>query len=249
VSQFDGLGNAYEQSAEMAYRDHAEHPSMRRAIGDVTGQAVLDLGCGTGLYTRRLAQWGAARVVGIDVSDGMLATARAQEHDDPVGVEYLYRDAAHPSPHGDPALDGQFDLVSSVYVLCYAPTRNELLGLFTTARRALSQAGQRCVAMTLNSGFNRDRDYYSRYGLTLTLTEEGEGGPVVLDVTTPGDKIHVTLHWWSKEMYEDSAAQAGFGDVSWTTVAVSEQGLTQFGRDFWNPWLAAPPVVILTATV
>jgi toxoflavin synthase len=249
VSQFDGLGNAYEQSAEMAYRDHAEHPSMRQAIGDVTGQAVLDLGCGTGLYTRRLAQWGAARVVGIDVSDGMLATARAQEHDDPVGVEYLHRDAAHPSPHGDPGLDGRFDLVSSVYVLCYAPTEKELLGFFTTARRSLSRAGQRLVAMTAGTEYNRQPGYYSRYGLSFTPTEEGEGRPIVLDVSTPGDKIHVTLFGWSKERYEACAGRAGFRDVSWATVTASEQGLTRFGRDFWHPWLAAPPVVILTATV
>jgi toxoflavin synthase len=249
VSQFDALGEAYVQSAEMAYREHAEHHSMRQAIGDITGQAVLDLGCGTGLYTRRLAQWGAARVVGIDASDGMLATARAQERDDPMNVEYLQRDAAHPGPNGDPALDRQFDLVSSVYVLCYATTKNELLGFFTTARRALSRAGQRCVAMTLNAEYNRDRDYYSRYGLTFTQAGQGEGSPVVLDVSTPGEKIHVTLFWWSKEMYEDCAAQAGFRDVSWTRLTVSAQGLAQFGSAFWDPWLAQPPVVILTATV
>jgi SAM-dependent methyltransferase len=249
MSQFDALGDAYTQSAALAYREHAEQYSMRQAIGDVSGLSVLDLGCGTGLYTRRLAQWGAARVVGIDVSEGMLATARAEEHEEPLKIEYLHRDAAHPSPKPDPALDGQFDLVSSVYVLCYAATRGELAGFFTTARRSLSAAGKRLVAMTLDTGYNREPGYYSPYHLALTPTEEGEGRPVVLDVSTPGGKIHVTLYWWSKNTYADCAAQAGFTDISWTKVTVSEYGLAQFGRDFWDPWLTVPPVAILTATV
>ena len=249
MSQFDALGDAYTQSAALAYREHAEQYSMHQAIGDVAGLSVLDLGCGTGLYTRRLAQWGAARVVGIDVSEGMLATARAEAHEGPSKIEYLQRDAAHPSPKPDPALDSQFDLVSSVYVLCYAATRGELAGFFTTARRSLSPAGKRLVAMTLNTGYNRERGYYSPYHLALTPTEEGEGRTVVLDVSTPGGKIHVTLYWWSQHTYADCAAQAGFTDISWTKVTVSEHGLSQFGRDFWDPWLTAPPVTILTATV
>lgn len=69
---------------------------------------------------------------------------------------------------GDPASDGQFDLVSSVYVLCYAATRGELAGFFTTARRSLSPAGKRLVAMTLDAGYSREPDYYSPYGISFT---------------------------------------------------------------------------------
>jgi SAM-dependent methyltransferase len=249
MSQFDALGDAYEQSANIAYREHSEHYSMRQAVGDVTGLTVLDLGCGTGLYTRRFSQWGAARAVGIEVSEGMLATARAQQQAQPGNVKYLQRDAARPDPNGDPALDGQFDLVSSVYVLCYAASRDELVGFFTTARRSLSPAGRRFVATTLNPGYSRDSGYYSPYGFTLTPTEEREGAPVILDVSTPDAKIHVTLFWWSQGMYEDSAAQAGFGDLSWTNPTVSDQGLAQFGRGFWDAYVAIPPSVVLTATV
>jgi toxoflavin synthase len=249
MSQFDAFGDAYEQSANIAYREHSEHYSMRQAVGDVTGLAVLDLGCGTGLYARRFSQWGAARVVGIEVSEGMLATARAQEQAQPGNVEYLQRNAARPDPNGDPALDAQFDLVSSVYVLCYAASQDELVGFFTTARRSLSSAGKRFVATTLNPRCSRGPDYYSPYGFALTPTEEREGAPVILDVSTPDAEIHVTLFWWSQEMYEDCAVQAGFGDVSWANPAVSDQGLAQFDRGFWDAYLTIPPSVILTATV
>jgi ubiquinone/menaquinone biosynthesis C-methylase UbiE len=46
------------------------------ALGDVTGQRVLELGCGGGQWSRSLAGE-AAHVVGFDLSDAQLAAARA----------------------------------------------------------------------------------------------------------------------------------------------------------------------------
>src|SRR5947207_3112602 len=42
-----------------------EAPFVRAAVGDVRGQAVLDLGCGTGRHTFWLAQSGAAVTAGL----------------------------------------------------------------------------------------------------------------------------------------------------------------------------------------
>src|SRR6201997_3426166 len=42
----------------------------------VEGKSVLDVGCGPGHYSITLAQRGAARVGGIDFSDGLLGLAR-----------------------------------------------------------------------------------------------------------------------------------------------------------------------------
>jgi ubiquinone/menaquinone biosynthesis C-methylase UbiE len=46
------------------------------ALGDVTGQRVLELGCGGGQWSRSLAHE-AAQVVGYDLSDNQLAAARS----------------------------------------------------------------------------------------------------------------------------------------------------------------------------
>jgi ubiquinone/menaquinone biosynthesis C-methylase UbiE len=46
------------------------------ALGDVTGQRVLELGCGAGQWSRSLAEE-AAYVVGFDLSEAQLAAARA----------------------------------------------------------------------------------------------------------------------------------------------------------------------------
>ena len=250
MTEFDSLGESYERSAvESSIRLFAEPYSMRKAVGDVDGLTVLDMGCGTGLYTRRLAQWGAAQVVGIDVSDGMLATARNQAQDSSSRVDYLRRDVSHPAPRGDPALDGKFDLVASVYALCYATTPDELTGFFTTARRSLPAAGGRLVAMTLNPEYSRATDYYSGYAFSLTQAEETDGAAVILDMPMTGsERIRVTARWWSREAYENAASRAGFTDVTWSHLAVPEEGIAQFGQQYWDAYLAAPHAVILTAT-
>lgn len=82
-----------------------ENQHILSQFGDVRGKRVLDYGCGSaegGVYLAKLG----AKVVGIDVSAGMLAAARnlARHH----GVEIETRQVT-----GDPipAADGEFDLI------------------------------------------------------------------------------------------------------------------------------------------
>jgi SAM-dependent methyltransferase len=55
----------------------AHHEHLRATYGIRSGDAVLDIGCGTGLTTREAARLAApGRVVGVDVSERMLERAR-----------------------------------------------------------------------------------------------------------------------------------------------------------------------------
>jgi len=66
-----------------SYPAHAHNPVMRaeeRAMlglmpGTLRGQAVLDVGCGSGRYMLHVLRRGAARVTGVDLSPHMLARA------------------------------------------------------------------------------------------------------------------------------------------------------------------------------
>jgi 2-polyprenyl-3-methyl-5-hydroxy-6-metoxy-1,4-benzoquinol methylase len=55
-----------------------EHADLLALLPEVDGRRVLDLGCGAGQLARHLATIGAAEVVGIDVSERMLALAEAE---------------------------------------------------------------------------------------------------------------------------------------------------------------------------
>ncbi|MGH7038053.1 MAG: class I SAM-dependent methyltransferase, partial [Stellaceae bacterium] len=55
-----------------------EWPTLRALIPDLRDRAVLDLGCGFGWFCRWARQAGAASVLGIDVSEKMLARAKTE---------------------------------------------------------------------------------------------------------------------------------------------------------------------------
>jgi SAM-dependent methyltransferase len=55
--------------------DTIEIPAMNRMLPRVAGAAVVDLGCGAGALSRRLADEGAAHVVAVDSAQRMLALA------------------------------------------------------------------------------------------------------------------------------------------------------------------------------
>ncbi len=67
-----------------------EWPAIRRMLPDVAGKRVADLGCGFGWASRWFRQQGAASVLGLDLSQNMIARARAWT-DDP-GIVYRIAD-------------------------------------------------------------------------------------------------------------------------------------------------------------
>jgi SAM-dependent methyltransferase len=78
---------------DVELRAHHEH--LRAAYGINPGDAVLDIGCGTGLTTREAARAAApGRVVGVDVSERMLERARELTADEGLdNVRYELGDA------------------------------------------------------------------------------------------------------------------------------------------------------------
>lgn len=79
-----------------------EEPHVDALLGDVSGLSVLDLGCGTGRHTIRLAARG-AKVTAIDFSEGMLQ--RAREKTPGFAVKFIQHDLATPLPLPDQSFD------------------------------------------------------------------------------------------------------------------------------------------------
>ncbi len=64
-----------------------EWPSIRALVPDLQGKHVVDLGCGFGWFARWAREQGAEAVVGLDVSEKMIARARAQPSDAAITYE------------------------------------------------------------------------------------------------------------------------------------------------------------------
>lgn len=64
-----------------------EWPSIRALVPDLKGKHVVDLGCGFGWFARWAHEQGAEAVAGLDVSEKMIARARAQTSDAAIAYE------------------------------------------------------------------------------------------------------------------------------------------------------------------
>ena len=115
------------------YREVYTWPAFQSFLPDIAGLEVLDLGCGEGENTRRLARAG-ARMSGIDLSTGMVALAREAEAADPLGIAYEVGSYADLSPYAD----GAFDACVSTMALMDGPRLDDAL---RAAARVLRPGG------------------------------------------------------------------------------------------------------------
>lgn len=97
----------------MGLNDVLEQPALLGMLPKrLDGLRVLDLGCGFGIFARRARELGAASVLGIDVSERMLAEARKSTQDRT--ITYLRIAIEHVAQCAGP-----FDLVVSSLALHY----------------------------------------------------------------------------------------------------------------------------------
>lgn len=67
-----------------------EWPAIRAMLPDLAGRRVVDLGCGMGWFARWAMEHGAASVLGLDLSENMIARAKAATADP--AIEYRIAD-------------------------------------------------------------------------------------------------------------------------------------------------------------
>jgi len=108
-----------------------EWPALRALLPDMAGLAVLDLGCGFGWFCRWVREAGAGQVLGLDVSEKMLARAHETTSDRAI----VYRQADLETVDLPSAA---FDLAYSALALHYI---DNLAGLLATVHRALVPGG------------------------------------------------------------------------------------------------------------
>jgi SAM-dependent methyltransferase len=109
----------------------AEWPALRALLPELHGLEILDLGCGLGWFCRFAREQGAAQVLGLDVSEKMLAGARAATSDG--AITYARADMERLE-----LPETSFDLAYSSLALHYI---EDLAGLLAKVRRALVQGG------------------------------------------------------------------------------------------------------------
>jgi len=258
--EYDALTRAYQRSKTLPFRIYSEIPDHLNLLGDVRGLSVLDVACGEGFYTRRIRERGAARVVGVDVSPEMIALARQQEIESPVGVEYFVA-AAEALPGTESIEPASFDVVSAAYLLNCAPDRAALQAMTDAIAHCLIPGG-RFVATLGDLGHAPHVDY-TAYGMATDITPDvawtsrpcapstggvlPEGAPYTITFLLEEDTFTITDFNHSRETYAAACEQSGLHVLGWHPCTVTDEGLRKLGREYWSTWLESPCIWRLEA--
>jgi len=164
-----------------------EWPALRAMLPDVRGLRIVDLGCGFGWFCRWARENGASEVLGIDLSENMLARARSATPD--VAITYLQADLATLEL---PA--GSCDLAYSSLAIHYL---EDVTRFFSEVRRALVPGGHfvfstehPILMASRNARWLTDADGRPTWPVDSYLAE----GPRTTEWFTPGVvKYHRTL--------------------------------------------------------
>jgi SAM-dependent methyltransferase len=233
ASQYDVLARLTELTAEMPLRKYYEEFTVLGVLGELRGKSVLDVACGTGLYSRRFARLGAARVVGVDNSEGMIGYARHLEEQERLGIAYHVLDATRADTLG------RFDVVTATYLLHYSPSK-QVLGEMCRALYGALGPGGRLVSICMSPDIElADRAYYHPYGFEMTSRGQ-EGDEATLSSLMPEVPFAIQAWHWKRETYEAALREAGFRDVTWHAPRISPEGLERFGADYWAAYLRRP---------
>jgi SAM-dependent methyltransferase len=239
-AEYDSLTRQYRRSKSMPFRVFSEIPDHLALLGDLHGRSVLDLACGEGFYTRLIKEAGADRVVGVDLSENMIAWAREQETAHPLGITYVC------GPAESLGSIGPFDVVSGAFLLNNAPDRTTLDAMAGAIVMNLKPGGR--MVMTISNFGEWPGTDYRPYGMVDDVRERLEDGtPYRITFLIDEDTFTLVNFAHSCATYEASLRQAGLTDIRWHAPRITDEGLAAYPPGFWDTYLARPPMMRVSA--
>jgi toxoflavin synthase len=240
TTNYDPIAEQYKRSKQQPWRTYVEAHGLLQLLGDPAGQSVLDMACGEGFYTRMARQRGAARVTGVDLSEGMIELARKQEQAHNLGIEYLVADACGFEPAA------AYDVVLAAYLLNYARDRRELQAMANGIARCL-KAGGRFVTVNASARLDfSNAPSYRKYGFeTAVVGDWREGAPVTWTFFLDDGSFSIENYHLDEAAHEAAFRDAGFREICWHEPRLSPEGEADSGRSYWDDFLSQPPITLI----
>ena len=228
---YDDIVLDYAAAKTNIFKAKYEEAEVWKEIGDMTGQTVLDLACGSGYYSRQFKQKGAKYVIGVDISEEMIKEARNIEKEIPLGISYFVEDAFKYVG------DSGFDTVAALYLFCYVESRETLLNTCQNIYKN-TKLGGRLLSLT------PVLDQSSRL-VDMSLGYKFVACPVGEDQINFDDVLKVNCELYS----EDMRSKCCFPNFLWKPETIAE---ILYSADFSSvnirSILPGVPVMIISAT-
>jgi len=182
----EGVSKGYD-----LYREGVSLPAFLDRLGEIKDLELLDLGCGEGHNTRIFAEHG-AKITGIDISEEMIACARAAEKKSPLGIAYEVESAATLTCCEDERFDGVVSTlavmdmpeIEPVFEQVYRVLKKEGFFQFSILHPVMSCAGKGWIfdeagekEAALVSGYFETRADVQQWHFTATPVEERRAEP------------------------------------------------------------------------
>jgi len=225
MTDFDQVTNYTSYIEDDPFRRGLHFPAVEEVLRDLNKKRILDIGCGDGLFSRLLAERGAA-VVGYDRAHRQIAQAQASVGAPGLDVTFV---VATPQTFFH---DGTFDAAMSVMVLQFATSPDELAAFFRSASRHLRPGGQFISVVTnpLFSAFGED--------FVVRRWTKLEGNNIRTDfLDRASGRVEMTLemHQYTSEEFERAALSGGMKPAGWRKLFATPDAVRQMGASFWQP--------------
>ncbi len=222
------VAEAYDSWFDTPLGGFVDQTETRCAFGllkPLPGERILDVGCGTGNFSLKLARTG-ARVTGVDLSEDMLDVARRRGAEEGQSIEF-FRTAGESLPFDD----GSFDAAITMATLEFVDDPEKVLGEML---RVTGPGGRVVVGV-----INRDSPWgelYARLGkegdpvfkdarlmnqseVTALKPKESPAAtpPEAVDAClyVPPDASEESIGWIQEDSGREAGASPGFLCVRW----------------------------------
>jgi len=236
MTQYNEIAEEYSQMFNPTKR-YVLIPTFKKIIGKLPeGKSILDLACGDGFFTRMLADLKPSKIIGIDISEELIKKAIETEKQHSLGIEYQVGDILKMN------LERKFDLISAVYLLNYASTKEELTTMCKNIYNHLGEEGKFCT-ITQNPSLKpmSDFEYERRFTNINEKCFFSDGDKVRCEMNEKGKKpFEFQCYSWSKKTYENCLKEAGFEDIEWIDSVISKEGVKEYGEEYWNKFRKNP---------
>lgn len=218
-------------------RNYLHYPRVMEELGQINNQNILDIGCGDGLFDRKLAEQG-AKVVGYDISPNLIEDARKKELENNQNIEYSVSDPLQFES------TQKFDNAVTIMVLPYAPDEGYIKNFFASAYKYLKNGGK-FISVVFNPEFkNFNIPVANRF---FRKNPENKVGFDFLRPDNAEVMFSGELAQFTTKEYETAAAKAGFKKLSWEKLLPTEEGVKSLGTNFWEKVSGEQPYSLLIA--
>ncbi|MBR9702070.1 class I SAM-dependent methyltransferase [Candidatus Pacearchaeota archaeon] len=183
-------------------KEFLRKPHTLKELGNLKGKRLVDIGCGSGYWTRLFAQRG-ADCTGVDISENQLALARKEEGRKSLGIKYLKGDFTNLKK----IKSNRYDIAVIIYALLEIPSKTKINKLFQEAYRILKKGGR----LFISDMHPFDPITHARFKLPKGFHYFMSGAKMIAYAKqVDGSLISFKDYHWTFEDYFDSLTKAGF---------------------------------------